>query len=41
MIKQNVALANPYKSFILPHLGYTDIIHDQLNNENPSNKIEI
>ena len=29
-----------YKSFIRPHIGYGDIIHDQPNNESFCNLIE-
>ena len=34
------SLINLYKSFIRPHLDYTDIIYDQPNNLNLCNKIE-
>ena len=34
------ALLTIYKSFIRPHLDYTDIIYDQLNNDSFKNKLE-
>ena len=29
-----------YKSFVRPHLDYSDIVYDQPNNQSFSNKIE-
>ena len=35
------SLITIYKSFVRPHIDYSDIIYDQLNNEHFSNMLEI